>query len=67
MEKWTEANPNNLENLKVFKNNFPEELKDIIYKFAFAFRKASDTQTEITFNKSKIKDVMFEISKKYVK
>ena len=55
MEKWIETNPNNLDKLQVFKNDFPEGLKNIIYKFAFAFRKASDSQTEITFNKSKIK------------
>ena len=66
MEKWTEANPNNLDKLQVFKNDFPEGLKNIIYKFAFALRKASDYQTEITFNVSKIKDVqdaLFEYSK----
>ena len=66
MEKWIEANPNNLDKLQVFKNDFPEGLKNIIYKFAFALRKASEYQTEITFNVSKIKDVqdaLFEYSK----
>lgn len=66
MEKWTEANTSNLDKLQVFKNDFPEGLKNIIYKFAFALRKASNFQTEITFNISKIKDVqdaLFEYSK----
>lgn len=66
MEKWTEANTSNFDKLQVFKNDFPEGLKNIIYKFAFALRKASNFQTEITFNISKIKDVqdaLFEYSK----
>ena len=51
-DKWKQLTPESLNDFE-----FPEELKDIILKFGFAFRNASEKQTEIVFNKSKVNDV----------
>ena len=59
-DKWKQLTPESLNDF-----DFPEELKDIILKFAFAFRNVSEKQTEIVFNKSKVNDVrqaLFESS-----
>lgn len=51
-DKWKQLTQESLNDF-----DFPEELKNIILKFGFAFRNASEKQTEIVFNKSKINDV----------
>lgn len=57
--QWTEASSDNLDKLEIFKSemSMAEGLKDIINKFAFAYRQVSNYCTEITFNNSNIKDV----------
>ena len=56
-DKWKQLTPESLNDF-----DFPEELKDIILKFGFAFRNASEKQTEIVFNKSKVNDVRQALS-----
>ena len=56
-DKWKQLTPESLNDF-----DFPEELKDIILKFAFAFRNVSEKQTEIVFNKSKVNDVRQALS-----
>src|SRR5574344_2973081 len=57
-DKWKQLTQESLNDF-----DFPEELKDIILKFGFAFRNVSEKQTEIIFNKSKINDVRQALSK----
>lgn len=57
-DKWKQLTQESLNNF-----DFPEELKDIILKFGFAFKNISEKQTEIIFNKSKINDVRQALSK----
>lgn len=56
-DKWKQLTPESLNDF-----DFPEELKDIILKFGFAFRNVSEKQTEIVFNKSKVNDVRQALS-----
>lgn len=56
-DKWKQLTPESLNDF-----DFPEELKNIILKFGFAFRNASEKQTEIVFNKSKVNDVRQALS-----
>ena len=56
-DKWKQLTPESLNDF-----DFPEELKDIILKFGFAFRNVSEKQTEIVFNKSKVNDVRKALS-----
>src|SRR5574344_1849370 len=56
-DKWKQLTQESLNDF-----DFPEELKDIILKFGFAFRNVSEKQTEIVFNKSKINDVRHALS-----
>ena len=57
-DNWKQLTQESLNNF-----DFPEELKDIILKFGFAFRNVSEKRTEIIFNKSNINDVKQALSK----